>query len=212
MDILQTLILWVHIIAGYMALLFGTSVMIMRKGNSKHVRAGTVFFYCMVCVGISSVVLSLMIDSQFLLHIGIFAFFLSFGGWRSSRDRSLRPGILDILNLIAGLINGIVMLWTGHIILMVFGGISSLLVLQDLHLYYLLIIKKVKAGNRWLARHIGMMTGAYISAFTAFLIVNIQFEGPAWILWLTPTFVFVPLMQYWTYRYTKGTRSFKDAK
>lgn len=106
-------------------------------------------------------------------------------------------------HIIAGFINGVFMLMAGNIILMVFGGISLLLCIQDLLLYYKLIVKKGTAGQRWLSRHIGMMVVAYISAFTAFLVVNVQFDGPNWVIWLAPTFIFVPLMRYWTNKYAR---------
>lgn len=48
-----------------------------------------------------------------------------------------------------------------------------------------------------------MMVVAYISAFTAFLVVNVQFYGPNWVIWLAPTFIFVPLMRYWTNKYAR---------
>lgn len=203
MDIIHTPALWIHIIAGHIALLSGSIIMIMKKGDGRHKRYGTAFYYSMLAVSITSILLSVITDSRFLLHVGIFAFFLNHGGWRSSRDRSLRPSLTDLLVLLAATVNAVFMLMTGHIILMVFGGITVYLFLSDLWLYRLIFMKKEQVGNRWLARHIGMMGGAYISAFTAFLTVNIHFDGPAWIIWLTPTFVIVPLMQYWTWRFTR---------
>ena len=48
-----------------------------------------------------------------------------------------------------------------------------------------------------------MMMGAYIGAITAFLVVNIHDFEPAWLIWLLPTFILVPLMRFWTWKYAK---------
>jgi hypothetical protein len=40
----------------------------------------------------------------------------------------------------------------------------------------------------WLIRHIGMISGAFIATFTAFLLTNVRID-PMWIVWLAPTVV-----------------------
>lgn len=202
MDLIQSVSLWLHILSGYFALTIGTLIMFMKKGDRRHGQFGRYFFYCMVLVSFTAIFMSYQKNNGFLFHVGIFSFFLSYGGWRSVRDRSLRPNIADLIILLVAFLNALMMVRTGHLILMVFGGITIYLFILDLRWYWLLFVRKEKAGNRWLARHIGMMGGAYISAFTAFLTVNLHFDGPAWIIWLSPTIVMVPLMQYWTWRYT----------
>jgi len=52
-----------------------------------------------------------------------------------------------------------------------------------------------------------MMLGAYISTFTAFLVVNIQSENYAYLIWLMPTFIGTPLIVFWTMKYTRKTKS-----
>jgi hypothetical protein len=43
-----------------------------------------------------------------------------------------------------------------------------------------------------------MMIGAYIGAFTAFLVVNFVLDGvPAILIWLGPTLIFMPIMIFW---------------
>jgi hypothetical protein len=37
---------------------------------------------------------------------------------------------------------------------------------------------------------------------TAFLVVNVNFVSPAWIVWILPTVIFTPLIVYWTRKYT----------
>lgn len=199
----ETISLLLHIAAGYTALTSGTLIMIFRKATATHVRIGRVFFASMLLVSLSALVLSLLKDRDFLLHVGIFVLYQVVAGWRSVRDRSLRPKAVDLLLLTAALANAVAMLRTGHIVLIVFAGISFLLVGQDLLWYYFHMKKGRPVGLRWLSRHLGMMIGAFIGTVTAFLTVNIQWEGPIWILWLGPTFVLVPLMQYWDWKYVR---------
>jgi hypothetical protein len=98
-------------------------------------------------------------------------------------------------------INGVVMVATFNPVLLVFGAISIFLVLQDINTQLLLRKAKELRKLSWLRKHIGMMMGAYIGTLTAFLVVNINDFQPAWLLWLLPTFILVPLMRFWTKKY-----------
>ena len=203
MDTVQFIALWAHILAGHISLLTGTIIMFARKGNTRHAFWGRCFFYSMTVVGFSSIYLSVSLANSFLMHVGIFSLYLNISGWRSIRFRKLIPRWPDILINLVALANGLLMVLSQKLILMVFGAITLLLISLDLQWYWLYFMKKQHAGNRWLGRHIGMMVGAFISALTAFLTVNVSFNGPAWIIWLSPTIILVPVMQYWIHRYTK---------
>lgn len=41
----------------------------------------------------------------------------------------------------------------------------------------------------WWFAHIGSMGGSYISAVTAFVVVNIQLPQYGWVLWILPTLI-----------------------
>ena len=45
--------------------------------------------------------------------------------------------------------------------------------------------------------HINNMMGAYIATVTAFLVVNINFVKPGWVLWLLPTAIGIPIILYY---------------
>lgn len=193
----------VHILSGYLALSCGAILMLGPKGNKLHRKLGRVFFYSMLGVCFSSIYLAVAKDIPFLFYIGIFVFYQNYAGFQSARNKTLKPGLLDGLVLLIALINGLLMISTLDVVLMVFGGISLFLVAGDLKIYYTLYRKGEISRLSWLARHIGMMLGAYIGAITAFLVVNVKTFEPAWAIWLAPTLLLVPLMQYWVWKYTR---------
>jgi cadmium resistance protein CadD (predicted permease) len=98
---------------------------------------------------------------------------------------------------------------TLNTVLLVFGSISVYLSIGDIIMYTKVLRGKQLKGTHWLARHIGMMMGAFIATVTAFVVVNIRFVQPEWIPWLLPTALGVPLMQYWIWKYTRRTTSVK---
>lgn len=200
---LEKTALILHVITGHIALITGLAIMIGRKGTDVHRKIGVVYYYSMIAIACTATFLSIYKSNSFLLHIGIFVFYQTYAGRKSITSKTLRPDWIDWTILAAALINGALMMWSGVLVLMVFGGISLLLVATDLNIYReILILKNNLEPKRWLARHIGMMMGAYIGTITAFLTVNIKFIQPAWIVWLLPTFILVPLMQFWTWKYT----------
>jgi uncharacterized membrane protein len=207
MEWLNKILLGFHIVAGNLALICGLISMISKKGKLLHRRAGIIFFYSMIAVTISSIYLSIVKDIPFLLHIGIFVFYQTYNGWRTLKIKSQHPSIFDwILQLIA-LVNGIFMMVSMQIVLLVFGGISLFLVFNDVRLFINVYRGNAIPRMTWLVRHIGNMIGAFIGALSAFLVVNFSFPGPYWIVWLAPTIIFVPLMRYWTWVYTiKGNK------
>lgn len=200
METLYTVFLIIHIVTGYLALSAGITAIIARKGQTVHRKAGRIFVISMLGVGASALSMSLMKGNQFLLHIGIFTMYQVYGGWRALRQRDLRANFLDWTIATVGLGNGAVMLFTGNIVLMVFGGISVLLGTGDLRTHLRVLRGKETHRLAWLRKHIGMMMGAFIATVTAFIVVNVSGVKPAWVLWLAPTAIFMPVMLYHTRR------------
>lgn len=202
MDTLLNLALIFHIIGGSVALLTGSVSMFSKKGGNIHKRFGKIFFYSMMIVSFSALFLSVLKSNLFLTLVGIFVFYQTYSGLRAIRNKTLRHNLLDGAIIFAAFMNGVVMFFTLNPVLIVFGCITLLLISTEVRTF--LANRKNKALPRltWLTKHIGMMVGSYIGTLTAFLVVNIYFE-PGWILWLAPTAVLVPLMQYWNWKYTK---------
>lgn len=192
-----------HIASGFSALAAGTAAMVVKKGNKIHKAAGKIFFFAMLGVAFSGLWISYFKSNLFLFTISIFALYQNVAGFRSIKNKSLQPNALDYSLAIIGLVNGAIMVYTTNIVLMVFGGIQLMLVIGDIRTF-----RKVQKGVAlaplsWLRRHIGMKIGAYIATITAFLVVNVNNVQPYWVVWLAPTAVFIPLMIYWTKKYTQ---------
>jgi uncharacterized membrane protein len=196
------ILLFLHIATGFTALVTGLLAIVSRKGGVLHKRSGSIFFWCMVTVALTAVVLSAMRGHAFLLHIGLFALYQAHGGWRSIRNKALRPAAQDWLLLAIGGINGGWMVATLNPVLLVFGGISVWLAIQDTRTF----IRTARGGTvgpkAWLVRHIGMMLGTYIATFTAFLLTAMGRNDLGGMAWLAPTIIGVPFIVYATRRFT----------
>lgn len=203
MELVLTTALLIHVISGFAALGTGLSALIAPKGKRLHVLSGRIFYYLMLSVAITAVVVSTVKLNLFLLLIAGFAFYQNVSGYRSVRNKAIRPRATDWFVTGVGLLTAISMILTLNTILLVFGGISLFLVGSDIRTYSLVLKGKPVPRLAWLSRHIGMMMGSYIATVTAFVVVNVQHIEPEWIPWLLPTVVGVPLMQYWTWKYTR---------
>ena len=88
-----------------------------------------------------------------------------------------------------------------NIILTVFGLVGLIFSIRDLVLYK--DIKKLKKG--WLKLHLGKMIGGYISATTAFVVVNNFF--PSFYGWFIPGIFGGIYITYWMMKLNKKTYS-----
>ena len=207
MEIVFKILLVIHIIAGSIGLLAGTINIIRPKGDKPHRLVGKYFFYGMIINAVAGFIISVLHPNVFLLMIAVFSFYMTATGQRflSLRriDKGQEPKRLDwmltllmILFAIGFILYGFYLLANDRyfgIVLLVFGAISLLMAKKDIAIYN----GKIAFRNYWLLLHIQRMTGAYIAAFTAFLVVN-NTHLPAIIAWLGPTIIFTPLIFYWS--------------
>ena len=201
METIYKILLGIHILSGFTALLTGFIAIVAQKGKKVHKISGLTFFIGMIMVCISATMISLMKQNQFLLHIGIFSFFLVYSGFRSVKNKSLYPSKMDWLVLIIAIVNCIAMALSAQIVLIIFGVLGSFLAFRDAKLLYDIKNNKEIQKSTWIIRHIGMMLGGYIATFTAFLVVNITLKSAPWLPWLLPTIIGTPLIAYWTRKY-----------
>lgn len=191
----------IHAVLGSIALVSATISMIARKGKKVHKKTGKLFYYTMTGCAVSALVVSVMPGhvSPFLFTIGVFTWYLVWTGNASLRykfpDVKLTTDkAVAVLMMITGL--GMILypiLVLGHIniVLTVFGSFGIVLALLDLKRFSNAeTLKQV-----WLKMHITKMVGAYIAAFTAFIVVTGAIPGLAG--WLLPTVPGVGVIVFW---------------
>jgi hypothetical protein len=203
---------YIHVPSGGIALITGLFAILTKKRSGSHTLNGRIYFASMLIVFVTSIVLSILINSLILLVIGMFSFHMAACGYRSMQQikknlqKTLLPDLLAIgfgivITLILLIIGGL-LFYKGNafaIVLLVF-SITSFLNTRNFYKISISTkqIEKLKA-------HIGFMSGSYIAAFTAFLVNNGNwFHFPQWILWLIPTLIGTPLIIYATKRIEKN--------
>jgi len=218
MELLRTVLLVVHVLAGFAALSTGIVALIARKGRKVHNRAGMVFYYGMITVMVTAYVLAATHFNAFLLVVALLSGYAAVTGVRVLRfmRRKASPGAFDkafwwghVLSLAA--FDGY-LAWRGvnffggfGIVLTVFSLILAQALFADLRLYR----KHKKVGikaNTWLLEHISRMMGAFTAAVTAFLVNNITNVEPVFIVWLAPTLLLTPLTIYYKRKYRRKNK------
>jgi uncharacterized membrane protein len=197
MDLFK-IVLPIHILAGTVSLLLGSVVLIKRKGDAIHKKSGLIFTIAMIITGLSAFIISYIHPNLFLFIVGVFTIYLASTGFRMIALKNIHKGqkasgvdyLLTLLMFLASLsflYIGIKNTFAGNnfgIILSLFGAVSLRFCFVDYRNY----TGKTTDKLAWLKNHIGRMIGAYIAAFTAFIVVNNTFL-PDLIAWSLPTIV-----------------------
>jgi hypothetical protein len=104
--VLHSLLLAIHISAGFTGLLSGTAAMILRKGSLRHVRAGQVFVAAMLTMGASAVWLAALKHDNNNLGGGILTLYLITTAWLTVRRRDGQTNGVDWILLLIPLALG----------------------------------------------------------------------------------------------------------
>lgn len=208
----QTIKILIYIHAGFggIALLAGLISILAKKGKIIHKKSGLLFFYAMLISGIIAMFVAILPkhESPFLFAVGIFSLYFVLTGYRALRYKKKNPKlIIDKWIAIIMILSGILMIFIPiialksiHIILAVFGLVGIIFSVKDLLLYRNL--KKLR--TTWLKLHLGKMLGAYISATTAFVVVNQFF--PSYYGWFIPGILGGFFIAYWIRKINKKVR------
>ena len=207
---IHSILLFIHIAAGSIALFSGGVAALARKGNNTHRKGGRVFSYTMIITAISAVALSIINPNPFLLGIGLFTFYMTAAGWLwvmriPQAKRVKRARHIGWMGLAFGIFMLLYGIFGGEklsIVLLVFGGIQLMMAITEL--------RGKKDARKNVARHGGKIGGAYIAAVTAFLVVNITFL-PDLLVWLGPTVIGSVMITIALRRRAKTTNSRKPA-
>ena len=92
---IETALLFIHILAGSIALLAAVVPVVTKKGGTNHVRAGRIYALAMTVVFVTALPLAVLGADTFLLIIAIFSFYLVFAGWRFARNKGGQPSWVD---------------------------------------------------------------------------------------------------------------------
>lgn len=199
-------LLVLHIVAGFTALLSGVVPMIAKKGGYWHNLFGRIYFWGMFGVFITSVPMSLIKSNIFLFTIAIFSFYFVLTGYRFSKRKGfhlLKQFDLWVMRFTlltsVGMLSYAAFLYSkgenqAWIILSVFGFISLTQTVRDLRRF-----GKALNKNHWVSEHLNRMFGGYIATFTAFTVTNLTFL-PVLVGWLGPTVIGFVLMAIATKR------------
>ena len=185
-----------HIAGGVIALLAGLVSIFSVKGSSTHRLAGKIYFVGMTAVFIGAVFTAIGHHKDFLLMVGFFSYYLTVRGYRVLFLKKLPEGqkaksidwviIIISATFIFTLLGwGVWALRMGAsigIAAVLFGSVGSIFLLLDIKKF----IRPPKEKMHWWYSHIGSMGGSYISAVTAFVVVNIELPQYQWVLWILP--------------------------
>lgn len=209
-----------HILGGMSGLMLGTLMLILKKGDERHRIMGRIYVASMALATLSGIALAFVGESQFLFLIGVFSFYLCYSGWRMAYHKSrISPAgrkidllvasitlLLSAFMIITGLFDVEQSKWIINPVLIVFGIASLTFSVND---FRILIRPNAPQllKKQWLNTHVGRMGGSYISALTAFLVVNLSGMLPPLLIWLGPSFIVAPLLSVWIRKQSKWSAS-----
>lgn len=197
-NLLLDAFLYLHIFAGFLALANGLVALIVEKGAWTHRMAGRIFFVSMIAVAISALIISVTKGNYFLLAIAVFSFYMNYTGYRALKNKEVKYKWFDWTVSISAALIAVFMILSLKMVLMVFGAFLLLLLYQNLSTQFLSEEKMKEERKKRIIVHIRNMAGAYIATSTAFMVVNINFVKPGWIIWLLPTALGTPIIIYYT--------------
>ena len=194
-----SIVLFIHIIVGSIALLSGLAAIFTVKGSAPHRLSGKIYFGGMTAVFVGAVVVAAGHQNYFLLMVGFFSYYMTVRGYRilhlKKPERKHKIHLIDaciitvatifILTLVGWGVRELLEGQMMGIVGIVFGGIGLSLVIADVQK----IFNPPSDRMHWWYGHISSMGGSYIAAVTAFVVVNIQVPQFQWVLWILPSVV-----------------------
>ena len=195
---LTTILLILHVIAGFTSLITGGIASFTNKGGKAHRRSGKWYFWAMTGVFVTAIAVSTLKNLAFLFMIGFFSYYFVVRGYRllylKGLGRTQKAGALDWSITAVALLFGIgLVTWAvmqklnGNSfwpVPFVFGIVSGSFAIVDMRLY----IKGPSFKQHWLAGHIVSMGAGYIATWTAFVVTNVRFLPPVFV-WLAPSVI-----------------------
>ena len=193
--------IYIHAAFGGIALLSGLISIIAKKGKIIHKKSGLIFFYSMLISGIIAMIVAVLPkhESPFLFAVGTFSLYFVLTGYRALNFKRKNPNLktdkwiskIMITTGILMIMLPIFLTESINIVLVVFAIIGITFSARDLILYR----NSERLRKNWLKLHLGKMLGGYISATTAFVVVNELF--PSFYGWFIPGVIGGFIIIYW---------------
>lgn len=213
----------IHVIAGFIALIFLWMPLFFRKGGAWHRITGWIFTFSMFIISATSVYLSLyrigFDESQttaqfsfsiFLIFIAILSFSTATYGLRvlrfkkhAGKHRQAIDWFIPILLFTSATAMSIYGFLLGDSLLSWFPMIGIFLSISHMLYWW----RNPKLKKSWVIEHLTGMLSCGISTVTAFVVFGSpRFFGlneSTILLWFAPTIVLVPLIIYFSIKYQK---------
>ena len=208
MKTLTNVLLVLHVLAGFVALITGFISSVTPKGWRRHRQSGRIYFWGMTVVFITAVVVGAYREKWFLFMVGFFSYYLVVRGYRilflkklgaGQKAGWLDWGIVSIaMTFGASLVAWSVLLWPKGLstVALVFGIICLVFAGKDVHLF----VKGPSVKSHWIFGHITSMSAGYVATWTAFVVTNVHFLPPP-VVWLTPTVIGTICIAFTTRKY-----------
>ena len=203
------ILIYIHAAFGGIALLAGLVSIIAKKGKNIHRKSGLIFFYSMMLSGIIAMIVAVLPnhESPFLFAVGIFSLYFVLTGNRALNFKRKNPDLkIDKLISIIMISTGVLMILLPiiltksiNIVLVVYAIVGIIFSVSDLIIFR----NPERLRKGWLKLHLGKMLGGYISATTAFVVVNEFF--PSFYGWFIPGIVGGFVIAYWMRKMNKKT-------
>lgn len=194
-----------HVLAGILALFVGLIPMFAPKGGRLHNRAGLVYVWCMLFVGVTALGLCglqpFRMTRLFLAGVAVLSLFLCLSGWRATKHKAGNVPLPDRALRYAALGTGLAMAGFGTylivrdgplflpIVFTFFGLLMTRFAVEDIRQ-----LRRPVEKTHWFFQHFTRMGGSYIATFTAAVVTNLHRlapEGaPDWLgtlVWIAPS-------------------------
>jgi hypothetical protein len=202
-----------HVFFGTLALVAAPAALLMRKGGRWHSRFGFGFIGTMAIVLFSAGFLWQKQGHTFLLPLGAVSGYLIFNGYRvvARRRRSAPDWLEDRIDLFAAGVAVAAALGTAYLAAtastpLMFSIRPALVGIAAIAIAFAsndaLGFCSPRSRHGWLLAHFAGMIAAYISAVTAFAVINAH-HVPMMIRWLVPSVTGGALIVGYTLRYVR---------
>ena len=214
--LIQMSLIFLHIAAGFAALIFAPIAMAVQKGGKAHRLWGKVYFWAMFAIFVTALALLVFRPNIFLFIISIFSFYSAFSGYRGLFRKRGGASWLDWFGGMTALLAGLAFFVWGSLPLLnlmdaqapiafhVMGIAFGVVIVMDARSDIRSFIRLPTDKNWWWYYHMSRMIGSYIAAVTAFLVQNVGSRMPAdlsWIVWVAPGLIGGTLIGRWVRHY-----------